>query len=60
MEIWETPPGLGLCPLQYAFTVCSQMHQWLALMSDNVVVSAAGAAELWGVGRAGGASSSQG
>ncbi|KDD72681.1 hypothetical protein H632_c3032p0, partial [Helicosporidium sp. ATCC 50920] len=37
-KIWERPPGLALCPLHVIFTICSQMHQWLSLASDNVVV----------------------
>lgn len=50
MDIWEMPPGLGLCPLQYVFMVCSQMHQWLALMSDNIVVGGWGRVTGWGPG----------
>lgn len=38
VDIWEAPAGLGLFPLQFVFTVCSQIHQWLSLASDNVVV----------------------
>lgn len=38
MDIWESPAGLGICPLQYVFTVCSQIHQWLSLAPDNIVV----------------------
>ena len=36
---WESPPGLGICPLGVIFTVCSSIASWLALNEDNVVVS---------------------
>lgn len=39
LEIWEKPSGLGLCPLHLVFTICSNIHQWLSLNPDNVVVS---------------------
>ena len=35
---WESPPGLGICPLGVIFTVCSSVSSWLALNPDNVVV----------------------
>jgi hypothetical protein len=38
MDIWEAPPGLAICPLQFVFMVCSQIHLWLSLAPDNVVV----------------------
>ena len=38
-EFWEQPAGLGLCPLHVVFQVCSQIHQWLMLGPDNLVVS---------------------
>lgn len=38
LNIWERPPGLGLCPLHILVTICSQMHQWLSLSPDNLVV----------------------
>ena len=37
---WESPPGLGICPLGVIFTVCSSIASWLALNEGNVVVSA--------------------
>ena len=36
---WESPAGLGICPLGVVFTVCSSIASWLALNEDNVVVS---------------------
>ena len=36
---WESPPGLGICPLGVIFTVCSSIASWLALNEDHVVVS---------------------
>lgn len=39
---WESPPGLGICPLGVIFTVCSSIASWLALNEGNVVVSAEG------------------
>ena len=38
---WESPPGLGICPLGVIFTVCSSIASWLALNEDHVVVSMA-------------------
>lgn len=38
MEIWEKPSGLGLCPLGIISLICSQIHLWLSLSPDNVVV----------------------
>ncbi|KAK9846020.1 hypothetical protein WJX81_008599 [Elliptochloris bilobata] len=35
---WESPPGLGICPLGVIFTVCSSISSWLALNEENVVV----------------------
>ena len=37
-SFWERPPGLGLVPLHIIFTICSQMHQWLSLSPENIVV----------------------
>ena len=42
---WESPPGLGICPLGVIFTVCSSVSSWLALNPANVVVRAALAAK---------------
>jgi hypothetical protein len=39
MEIWEKPGGLGLCPLPILAMICSQVHSWLSLSPDNLVVS---------------------
>ncbi|KAL4423740.1 hypothetical protein ABPG75_001041 [Micractinium tetrahymenae] len=39
MEIWEKPSGLGLCPLGIVFLICSQIHSWLSLSPDSLVVS---------------------
>ncbi|KAL4439922.1 hypothetical protein ABPG75_002923 [Micractinium tetrahymenae] len=38
MEIWEKPSGLGLCPLGIVFLICSQIHSWLSLSPDSLVV----------------------
>ena len=38
---WESPPGLGVCPLGVIFTVCSSVSSWLALNPNNVVVRTA-------------------
>lgn len=35
---WESPPGLGICPLGVIFTVCSSISSWLALNEEHVVV----------------------
>ena len=35
---WESPPGLGICPLDVIFTVSSSISSWLALNDDHVVV----------------------
>lgn len=35
---WESPPGLGTCPLDVIFTVCSNMSSWLDLSDTNHVV----------------------
>ena len=35
---WESPPGLGVCPLDVIFTVCSSIASWLALNEDHFVV----------------------
>jgi len=35
---WESPPGLGICPLGIIFTVCSSISSWLALNDEHVVV----------------------
>ncbi len=38
-KYWESPPGMGLCPLDVAFTVCSSISSWLMLNEDHFVVS---------------------
>ncbi|KAK9808786.1 hypothetical protein WJX72_003664 [[Myrmecia] bisecta] len=35
---WECPPGLGICGLDALFSVCQQIHRWLAVDDANVVV----------------------
>lgn len=35
---WESPPGIGLCPLDVLFTVCSSISSWLKLNDDHIVV----------------------
>lgn len=35
---WESPPGLGIVPLDVMFTVCSSMASWLQLNDEHVVV----------------------
>lgn len=35
----EKPSGLGLCPLGIIFLICSQIHSWLNLYPENLVVS---------------------
>ena len=37
-KYWESPPGLGLCPLDVLFTVCSSIASWLTLHEGNFVV----------------------
>jgi hypothetical protein len=37
-KYWESPPGLGLCPLDVLFTVCSSISSWLTLHDGNFVV----------------------
>lgn len=37
-KYWESPPGLGLCPLDVLFTVCSSISSWLTLHEGNFVV----------------------
>ena len=37
-KYWESPPGMGLCPLDVAFTVCSSISSWLTLNEDHFVV----------------------
>jgi hypothetical protein len=37
-KYWESPPGMGLCPLDVAFTVCSSISSWLTLNDDHFVV----------------------
>ena len=36
---WESPPGLGICPLDVIFSVCYSISSWLSLNEDHVVVS---------------------
>ena len=36
---WESPPGLGICPLDVIFSVCYSISSWLNLNADHVVVS---------------------
>ena len=38
---WESPPGLGICPLDVIFSVCHTASSWLAQNEKHVVVSAA-------------------
>jgi hypothetical protein len=38
-KYWESPPGMALCPLDVAFTVCSSISSWHTLHEDNFVVS---------------------
>ena len=33
-----SPHRMGLCPLHHLFTICSNIHSWLTLSPDNVVV----------------------
>lgn len=35
---WESPPGLGICPLDVIFSVCYSISSWLNLNADHVVV----------------------
>ena len=35
---WESPPGLGLCPLDTLFAACALVHRWLLLHADNIAV----------------------
>ena len=35
---WETPAGLGICPLDVTFTACASISSWLNLDDDNIVV----------------------
>ncbi|KAA6416552.1 MAG: hypothetical protein FRX49_13477 [Trebouxia sp. A1-2] len=35
---WESPPGLGICPLDVIFSVCYSISSWLNLNDDHVVV----------------------
>jgi hypothetical protein len=52
MEIWEKPGGLGLCPLPILAMICSQIHSWLSLSPDNIVVSRGrGSSTVQGGGR---------
>lgn len=37
-KYWESPPGMALCPLDVAFTVCSSISSWLTLNEDHFVV----------------------
>lgn len=36
---YETPPGLGLCPLSVIFEACTSISSWTRMDRDNVVVS---------------------
>ncbi len=36
---WESPPGLGICPLDVIFSVCYSISSWLNLNDDHVVVN---------------------
>lgn len=38
---WESPPGLGICPLDVIFSVCHTASSWLAQNEKHVVVSLA-------------------
>ena len=35
---WESPPGLGIAPLDVVFQVCLSMSSWLSLNEDHHVV----------------------
>ena len=35
---WETPAGLGVCPLDVIFTACASISSWLNLDDENIVV----------------------
>ena len=37
-KYWESPPGMALCPLDVAFTVCSSISSWLTLNDEHFVV----------------------
>jgi hypothetical protein len=39
MDFWEAPPGLAVCPLHIVASICSQIHRYLSLSPDNMVVS---------------------
>ncbi len=45
-KYWESPPGMALCPLDVAFTVCSSIFGWLTLNDDHFVVRAVPRAAL--------------
>ena len=36
---WESPPGLGICPLDQLYQLCDYISQWHALAPKNIVVS---------------------
>lgn len=36
---YETPPGLGVCPLSVIFEACTSISSWINMDEDNVVVS---------------------
>lgn len=35
---YETPPGLGVCPLSVIFEACTSISSWINMDEDNVVV----------------------
>ena len=39
---WESPPGLGIAPLDVVFQVCLSMSSWLSLNEDHHVVRGLG------------------
>lgn len=51
-KYWESPPGMGLCPLDVAFTVCSSISSWLTLNDDHFVVSCGVCLMCWCIGGA--------
>ncbi len=35
---WNTPIGVGVCPLDILFATCSSIHNWLSMDEDHVAV----------------------
>ena len=38
VDFWEAPPGLGIMPLHVIAQVCAQLHTWLSMSPDNIVL----------------------